>query len=226
MHYRLRDGLSCCQVDGSLVFLDLDADRYFRLSRPLEATFISCLRGEKRPEADVRSLVQRNILIPSPEQLPQEGTPAIALPVRSALEHAPAPAPVHALVMLDVAATVCSTRLQLNTRPLRGIVAALAAYRHRKTAGIPLSQAPSREAHLLAFSSMFRQARRYVPIETSCLLDSVAMVRFLARRQVSTELVFGVTHNPFAAHCWVQAEDWVLNDTIGNAMAHTPIRKV
>jgi hypothetical protein len=226
MHYRLRDGLSCCQVDGSLVFLDLDADRYFRLSRPLEATVISCLRGERRPEADVRSLVQRNILIPSPEQIPQERTPAIALPVRSALEHAPAPAPVHALMMLDVAATVCSTRLWLKIRPLSHIVAALAAYRHRKTARIPLSQAPSREAHLLAFSSMFRQARRYVPIETSCLLDSVAMVRFLARRQVSAELVFGVTHNPFAAHCWVQAEGWVLNDTIGNVMAHTPIRKV
>lgn len=226
MHYRLRDGLSCCQVDGSLVFLDLDADRYFRLSRPLEMAIISCLRGEETFEADIRNLVQRNILIPTPEQVRREAATAIATPARSAIEHAPAPVFLHALAMLDVAATICSTRMQLKVRPLHRIVAALAAYRHRKTTRIPLSQDSSGEAHLLACSASFRQARSYVPIETSCLLDSVSMVRFLARRQISAELVFGVTHNPFAAHCWVQAGDWVLNDTMGNVMAHTPIRKV
>lgn len=226
MHYRLRDGLSCCQVDGSLVFLDLDSDQYFRLSRPLEATLISCLQGERQPEADVRGLVQRNILIPTPEETLRGTTPAMTLPVRSALEHVPAPASVHVLAMLDVAATVCSTRMQLKTRPLHRIVASLIAYRHRKATKTPLLQGSSREAHLLACSDMFRQARRYVPIGTSCLLDSVAMLRFLVRRQVSAELVFGVTHNPFAAHCWVQAGDWVLNDTVGNIMSYTPIRKV
>lgn len=226
MHYRLRDGLSCCQVDGSLVFLDLDADRYFRLSGPLETTVISCLRGEEQFETDVFGLLQRNILIPMPEDVRWEPAPAIVVPIRSALEHASTPASVHAFAMLDVAATVCLTRIQLKIRPLRRIISALSAYRHRKTTGIPLSQAPSREAHLLACSAAFRQARSYVPIETSCLLDAVAMVRFLARRQVPAELVFGITHNPFAAHCWVQAGDWVLNDTLGNVMAHTPIRKV
>ena len=36
----------------------------------------------------------------------------------------------------------------------------------------------------------------------------------------------GVTSEPFAAHCWVQAGDIVLNETLSDANAHTPIRMV
>ena len=39
-------------------------------------------------------------------------------------------------------------------------------------------------------------------------------------------LVFGVTGDPFSAHCWVQVDELVLNDTLGNANAYTPIRTV
>ncbi len=226
MHYRLRDGLSCCQIDGGLIFLDLDADRYFRVSRQLEQTLLTCLQGGEPPETDVRSLVQRSILIPTPEATPESPAPAIAAPSMSAVEHAPAASRIHALTLLDVAATVCSTRVRMKTQSLRDIVTGLVTYRHRRTAGASSPHDPLRMQHLLRCADMFRQARRYVPIETSCLLDSIAMVRFLARRRAFSNLVFGVTHTPFAAHCWVQMEDWVLNDTVGNVMAHTPIRKV
>ena len=59
-----------------------------------------------------------------------------------------------------------------------------------------------------------------------CLLDSIALVRFLARRGLYAQLVFGVTDDPFSAHCWVQAGDLVLNDTVGDVSAHTPIRVI
>jgi len=52
------------------------------------------------------------------------------------------------------------------------------------------------------------------------------LVRFLARRRLSASIVFAVTTNPFNAHCWVQSGDLVLNDTVGNAILHTPIRVV
>jgi hypothetical protein len=82
------------------------------------------------------------------------------------------------------------------------------------------------EQLLLEASGEFRFARAYTPVETRCLLDSLAMVKFLARRKLHASIVFGVTSDPFSAHCWVQAGDLVLNDTVGHANAHTPIRVI
>jgi hypothetical protein len=58
------------------------------------------------------------------------------------------------------------------------------------------------------------------------LLDSLAMVMFLAKRGLHASIVIGVTSAPFSAHCWVQTGDLVLNDTVGNARAFTPIRVI
>ena len=76
---------------------------------------------------------------------------------------------------------------------------------------------------MLKAAETFRRARLYVPIETCCLLDSLSLIDFLSRRRLPARLVFGVTSDPFAAHCWVQAGEWVLNDLVGNVIAHTPI---
>jgi hypothetical protein len=65
-----------------------------------------------------------------------------------------------------------------------------------------------------------------VPIEPVCLLDSLSLLRFLSRRGLSTNIVFGVTPEPFAAHCWVQAGDMVLNEALFDTHAYTPIRMV
>lgn len=226
MHYRLRDGVSYCRIDGSLIFLDLDADRYFCLSRPLEAAFLAALHDGVQTGTEVSDLVQRRILVPRTGMAPQEPEQAIPMPSLSALEHGPITSTASVSTVLEVASTVVSTRIQLRVRPLRDLIAGLTGYR-RRWAAKTHSQPPCARATLqLEHAGMFRQARRYVPIETSCLLDSIAMLRFLARRRISADLVFGVTHHPFAAHCWVQAGDWVLNDTVGNVFAHTPIRRI
>lgn len=70
------------------------------------------------------------------------------------------------------------------------------------------------------------QVRPLVPIEPICLLDAIAIVRFLAERGLYAHVVFGVTGTPFAAHSWAQAGELALNDTIGRITAHTPIRVV
>lgn len=65
-----------------------------------------------------------------------------------------------------------------------------------------------------------------MPVETRCLLDSIAIVKFLARRHFHANIVIGVTGDPFSAHCWAQIHDMVLNDTIGNVRSFTPIRVI
>ena len=78
-------------------------------------------------------------------------------------------------------------------------------------------------AKVLAVAAQFNRARRVVPIDTVCLLDSLALLNFLARRGLFARLVMGVKLNPFAAHCWVQHQDIILNDAFDRAGAFTPI---
>ena len=69
----------------------------------------------------------------------------------------------------------------------------------------------------------FLAVRRLVPVRPNCLLDSLALVRFLRARSASADLVFGVKLEPFGAHCWVQSDDTILNDSIDTASDFTPV---
>jgi len=85
---------------------------------------------------------------------------------------------------------------------------------------------PSSELGIIKAAIQFNNARRYVPVETSCLLDSLSLLRFLSRRRLWANIVFGVALNPFSAHCWIQADDVALNETVSDANVYTPIKMV
>jgi len=114
----------------------------------------------------------------------------------------------------------------LKVRALKTNLDEASAYRDRKTSALEIAAADALEEKLLRASWQFARARRYVPIEPICLLDSLALLRFLSRRGLPANIVFGVAPEPFAAHCWVQASDIVLNETLSDANAHTPIRMI
>lgn len=56
-----------------------------------------------------------------------------------------------------------------------------------------------------------------------CFLDSLTLVEFLSRYGVFPLWVFGTKTQPFGAHCWVQYDSHVLNDTPEVARGFTPI---
>jgi hypothetical protein len=226
MSWRLRKGLSCCEVDDRLVFLDLEADRYFQLPAHLDTALLAALRGDARQDAEIDSLVAKRILIRSPNPPPSSPTTSIAPPSRSAVEQRTSAPDFDPITALEVVAITLSTLLQLKTRRLDRLIESLVAHRERMTMGSLSNASPHDMEQLLASAAMFRKARACVPVEPCCLPDSIALVRFLARRRLPAAIVFGVALDPFAAHCWVQTGDWVLNDTVGNVMAHTPIRSV
>jgi hypothetical protein len=74
--------------------------------------------------------------------------------------------------------------------------------------------------------SVFDRLRWFYPRPYLCLFDSLALIHFLARFQVYPDWVFGVTADPFEAHCWVQAGSVVLNDTVAGVSGFTPIMYV
>src|SRR3546814_6525530 len=79
------------------------------------------------------------------------------------------------------------------------------------------------ETDIAEAAHQYRSARRYAPVDTSCLLDSLAMHRFLANRGLASAIVFGVNAEPFSAHAWLQAENLALNESVSYARMHNPI---
>lgn len=228
MHYQLREDLSYCDVDGHMIFLDTAQDRYFRLTGRLEEAMRRFRTHEDVASTLLEDLATTGILVQAQDSKAWTTTENIQRASRSAIEQ-PAAIMHNRLsltVVFEVMAIIWSTRRQLKTCSLKANLDEASAYRDRKTGPHEVSTPPDLEDSLLHANWQFVRARRYVPIEPICLLDSLSLLRFLSRRGLSANIVFGVTPEPFAAHCWVQAGDIVLNETLSDANAHTPIRKV
>lgn len=228
MRYQLRGDLSCCDVDGHMIFLDIAQDRYFRLTGSLEKAMRRFQAQEDVTSMLLGDLTAARILVEAPDLKPHATVADIQHPSRSAIEQPAAIAGrrLSAAIVFEVMVIVWSSRRQLQTCALKTILDKASAYRDRKTALHEVATPAALEDRLLHANWQFARARRYVPIEPICLLDSLSLLQFLSRRGLSANIVFGVTPEPFAAHCWVQAGDIVLNETLSDASAHTPIRKV
>ena len=57
----------------------------------------------------------------------------------------------------------------------------------------------------------------------ACLLDSLVLLELLARHGLFPTWVYGVKLAPFAAHCWIQQGEVVLNDTPEHTGSYIPI---
>lgn len=73
---------------------------------------------------------------------------------------------------------------------------------------------------------IFRKLRPWYPRPYRCLFDALALVEFLARRNVAVDWVFGVQTRPFGAHCWLQVGGMLLNESTEYASQFTPIMVV
>jgi len=228
MHYRLRENLSYCDVDGHMIFLDIAQDRYFRLTDPLAEAMRHFLAHEDIASTLLKHLATTRILVETPDLEANATIANIQRPDRSAIEQAFAIESyrLSTAVVFEVMVITLSIHYQLKSCLFKTILDRATAYRDRKVDMRELATPTDLKHQLLLASMQFARARRYVPIKPVCLLDSLSLLRFLSRRGLPANIVFGVTPEPFAAHCWVQAGDMVLNETLSNAHAHTPIRVV
>jgi len=226
MGYRLSEGLSYCRIDGHAIFLDIQNDRYFRLSDGMEATFTAFIDGSGNSEAELAALTKNKVFTTAPRIERNDAGSSIVPPTRSASELSGPFGSLSLLALLEVSTLVLATRRALKTQRLVDVMENFVRYRQKQARKAPSQPTTLSTLLVCDAANSFNRARLYVPVATSCLLDSLSMAKFLARRQIDTSIVFGVTRDPFAAHCWVQAGDMVLNDTVGNVTAHTPIRIV
>jgi hypothetical protein len=221
----LNTDVSFCELDGRLFFLDLAKDRYFQLSEAMERKFLGYLESPDGPNVDVSELGRHHLLAGIPS-IPADGSASeISPPDQSALEPPCTDTRVSLDAVLDVFLIVAMTYWQLKTMRLKPVLQALSEYRRSRTSP-PLACEAECQRRLRGAAAAYNRVRRYVPIETCCLIDSLSMVRFLAKRHLRAHVVMAIACDPFSAHAWVQLGSLVLNETLGAAQAHVPIRVI
>lgn len=223
MAWHLNSDISFCELDGRLFFLDIRNDRYFQLSEALEHNFLSYLKAPNNAAIDIGGLVRHGLIS---QVTPRQCTATIiGHPNQSALETPDFDGAVPFNALRDALLIVAMMRWQLKTRHLRSIIQSLVDYRNIM-APQPVKKRSEFWKLLTESAAAFNHARPYIPIETCCLIDSLSMVRFLAKRGLHANLVMGVACDPFSAHAWVQYGSLVLNETLGTAQTYVPIRVI
>lgn len=216
----LNANISFCELDGRLFFLDIQSDQYFQLSRVLERSLLNYLAAPSDTSIDISALTKCHLIQPT-TAAPYDGTTrSIAIPNKSAIEAFRANGRISFDVIRDVFLIVAMMRWQLKVQHLKPTLRSLSEYRNSRTSPLVCNQAQRMSEAAIAFN----RVRPYVPIEMRCLVDSLSLVKFLAKRGLHAHLVMGVACDPFSAHAWVQHGSLVLNETVGTAQAHIPIR--
>jgi len=215
--YRLADHLGTCEVDGRTVMLDLRRDRYFLLDADT-STALRRWRAEEGLESDDPAIIRLNTMgmIVSADATASEADDRPAVPTTSLLDQIAPLQPGAWSVLPEVAAIMWGTRRRLSHR---GLQSEVDAFRRRKPSEV-------RDSDPAVQLARFRAARRLVPIAPTCLTDSLALAAFLASRGIPADLVFGVKLDPFAAHCWLQNQQAILNDAADAVTEFTPIMAV
>jgi len=188
------------------VILDIWSDRY-RLVGARKAAALAAIIGDQ-PIDDQEALeaIRLEGMLGRTDERP-DCRPSLPQPVRSALEMASADAA--AFSIMSVARATLEASVRLKATSLRSVLAW--AQRHRRRAG---TGAASGET-IIALAQSFDRLRTRIPLERICLRDSLALHTLLRGRGADCALVFGVRLDPFGAHCWVQAGEIILSDTLG-----------
>jgi hypothetical protein len=215
MVFGLRPGVSFCDIDGQLIFLDLEADRYFALAPAAQEAFRMLWRTKSRHDPDAApppslpiSLLDSNAStcpVPCPSHIPQQ----------SILDRQPGRA--SPLRLLAALAMLLSARMTIRYGGLSAGIAALAARKAR------MIERTTDHAALPQIAATFARSAGFVRTHDQCLSRSMALASCLARHGVAAELVLAVQMRPFAAHSWVQQDTLLLNDRYENVCSYTPI---
>jgi hypothetical protein len=233
--YFLSEHVFFCPVNRHYVLLDVAQDRYLCMERKALDSLLPWLHGgmaepDHRVEPDCA--VPHEVAMIATELLAQgiltQNTHGAKLACATRL---PTPATqlegslsrLFALLRVHSFYRACrAADHALRTQSLRVTVEAI---RSRKAAesscgfAFDWQRAASRASAFHSLRLSFR--RPYL-----CLFDSLALLEWMACDRLFPAWVFGVATDPFEAHCWLQHENVVLNDSVERVAHFTPIMVV
>lgn len=89
----------------------------------------------------------------------------------------------------------------------------------------PASQDKYSPQRISGIVQWFERLRIFVPRSGRCLIQSLLLLHFLRLLGIRPELVLGVRTHPFEAHCWVEWNSLVLNDSVDHVSWYTTIAR-
>ena len=218
MSFALGQDWAFCFAGDRIVLMDIKRDTYLLLSPDLEGALRQLISnpdgiGIARPS--LQRLFDRGIIRMGRDQ---EGVLPARLderPARSAMAEV-SDRPVFPLAAI---LSLLDARRAVRRVPFSRIIGAMRSGKNRAVS----HAAPDADDLIAEIVSNFACAARFSRSFDQCLPRSLAMAKALFRRNVPVSLVVGVALRPFAAHCWVQYGDVVLNDRVEVVRDYQPI---
>jgi len=213
---RFRASISHCSFPGCAIVLDLDRDRYWQVGTDASAAldWLADRRAGPIAPGQIERLERLGFVEPAKLESSLERAPSLPSPTHSAVEGDVRKQVFDPIAATEIAYLVAMARRLVKRHSLRWNIADI---EHRRTGE------DAAAGRIAALAQAFIRYRRLVPLANKCLPDTLAFLRFAARRGHYPRLVFGVEAWPFAAHCWAQAGDLVLNDVLDHARSFSPI---
>jgi hypothetical protein len=218
MALQLRGNVHWCDSNGRIVFLDIEADRYFCLPAAANEAFSRLAKGELEsgdPER-LQMLVSRGILIEDGASTPLRHPPVVEVPNRDLADEPIRFAGLFSIVRAFVS-ELRAVRL-LQTKPFSKVLETIERKGSRERRA-PLDQ----ERVLQAIAGASRAVSYVMRVHDQCLVRALAVHLNCIRSGIRPKLVFGVIAHPFAAHCWVQFGNAMLVGGVEQARLYTPI---
>jgi hypothetical protein len=230
--YALARHVFVCLQGEHVVFLDVRKDRYFALEAARTAGLERVVPGwPVRTSADAEAvtpvidlLLEKEILAADLSAGKAVIPPAVETPrsdlTADAIDDPPRIGP---FVVLRFGVAAARAALLLKYQSFESVV-------HRVSDRNQMPRNQSGEIDLARLSelvSVFATLRPFFfAAKDACLFDALALSEFLAGFRIYPRWVFGVQARPFAAHCWLQHDGIVLNDTVDHVRRYTPIMNV
>jgi hypothetical protein len=212
----LRQGVHLAAVGDDLVTLDTAADAYGclpGLAAAVRRDWSEASVDISDPDA-ARQLVEAGLIGPGPQIAP---TPA------------PPPLPSKSAWRTDRIAVAPSDRRRMAKAYVRTAPglwrSSFGTLLFEAARGRPRGADPS-PGPIWRDAQAFDQLMPFVPFQGECLFRSRLLLAFLRTEGRDAAWVFGVRTYPFQAHCWLQAEDTVLDDAVERICGYVPILAV
>lgn len=232
--FYLNKWIFACISGGSLIFLDLKADRYISVDQKSTPTVLSLIHHDmliyrdvlhagalgEDAEKMIYELCDLGILTidPATGKILMNCKPQEPISPFEHIESDEIPAIYWHHVICAFLAGVAA-HVSLKFVHLNKII-------NKVRYLIGHSGGPADPERALMLARIYQRLRPVLLRSRLCLFDSLSFIFFARIYGVCPNLIFGVRADPFEAHCWVQLDGVILNDVPQNIKLYTPIMTI